>query len=64
MKRKKELYEEFKVLEKELKELALLLKYEDSIPSEDEIHGWAIRMNSCITAMEQLKEEGLEFFKS
>jgi hypothetical protein len=64
MKRKKQLYEELKAAERELKELTLLVKYEDNIPTEDEIHGWAIRMNACVAKLQLLEKEVLEFYKN
>ena len=62
MKRKKQLYEEIRTIEHELKELSEIVKYDDIVPSEDEIHGWAIRMNSCITVLQELRDEVLEFY--
>ena len=62
VKRKKELYEEIKAIEHELKELNAIVKYDDSVPSEDEIHGWAIRMNACITMLEELRDQVIEFY--
>ena len=64
MKRKKELYDEIRVLEKELKELASILSNETVIPSQDEIHGWAINMDHCITRLKILREEVLEFYSN
>jgi hypothetical protein len=64
MKRKKQLYEEMKALEHEFKELNSIVRYEDATPTEDEIHGWAIRMNAYIQALEELKKEVLEFYTS
>lgn len=64
MKRKKELYEEMRIVEKELKELALIVHDEIFIPSQDEIHGWAIQMDNCINRLEVLKEEVLEFYSN
>ncbi|MDP4143781.1 MAG: hypothetical protein Q8936_04765 [Bacillota bacterium] len=64
MKRKKELLQEIKMLEKELKSLASIVSDESVIPTEDEIHGWSIRMNACISRLEILKEEILEFYRS
>ena len=62
MKRKKELHEEFKMLEKELKALSEIVQNDATVPNEDEIHGWAIQMDQLILDMERLKEEAMEFF--
>ncbi|MDP4091170.1 MAG: hypothetical protein Q8930_18140 [Bacillota bacterium] len=64
MQRKKQLYEKMIQLEHELKDLTTIVKYEDSTATEDEIHGWVIRMNSLVTRLEHLKEEVLEFYTS
>lgn len=64
MQRKKQLYEKMKQLEHELKELSSIVKYEDNIATEDEVHGWAIRMNLLISSLEQLRKEVLEFHTS
>jgi len=64
MKRKKELYDEIRVVEKELKQLALIVLDETSIPSQDEIHGWAIQMDHCINRLKVLREEILEFYSN
>lgn len=64
MKRKKELYEEMKKIQRELKSLNSIVEDENYLPSEDEIHGWAIRMNACITSLEKVKDEVLEFYTS
>lgn len=64
MKRKKELYEEIRVVEKELKELASIVNNETFIPSQDEIHGWAIQMDYCINRLKVLREEVLEFYSN
>jgi len=64
MKRKKELYEEMKIVEKELKELSLIVQDKIFIPSQDEIHGWAIQMEHCINRLEVLKQEVLEFYSN
>ena len=61
MKRKKELYDEIRIVEKELKQLACIVDNETFIPSQDEIHGWAIQMDNCISRLEIIKEEVLEF---
>ena len=64
MKRKKQLFDEIKVVEKELKELSSIIDNETFIPSQDEIHGWAIQMDNCINRLEILKEEVLEFYSN
>ena len=64
MKRKKQLYEEIKIIEKELKALSSLLYDEGNVPTEDEIHGWAIQMDLCTNNLKKLKEETLEFFSN
>ena len=64
MKRKKELYDEIRVLEKELKELASIVSNGTDIPSQDQIHGWAIKMEHCITRLKILREEVLEFYSN
>ncbi len=64
MKRKKQLYEELKAAEHELKSLVSFVKGDETIHSEDEIHSWAIEMNALISNLETLKEEVLEFYRS
>ena len=64
MKRKNQLYEEMKIIEKELKALSSLLHDEGSVPTEDEIHGWAIQMDICTNNLKSLKEDTLEFFRN
>lgn len=64
MKRKKQLYEEMKHLENEFKELTLIMKENDYIPSEDEIHGWAIKMDVYINNLEMIKKEILDFYRN
>lgn len=64
MQRKKELYENMKQLEHELKDLTTIVKYNDKAATEDEIHGWAMRMGTLINNLEQLKKEVLEFYTS
>lgn len=64
MKGKKELYEEIKRLEREMKSIHSIVEDETYIPSEDEIHGWAIKMTSYITALERIKKEVVEFYTS
>jgi len=64
MKRKKELYEEIRVVAKELKELSSIVQDEMFIPSQDEIHGWAIQMDNCTNRLKVLKEEVLEFYSN
>lgn len=53
-----------KKLQQELKDLDTIVKYEDNSPTEDEIHGWVIRMNNLVKGLEVLKEEVLQFYKN
>ena len=62
MKGKKELYEEIRKLERELKSIHSIVEDQAYIPSEDEIHGWAIKMTSYITALERIKKDVVEFY--
>ncbi len=64
MLRKIQLYENMVQLDHELKDLASIVKYEDSVATEDEIHGWVIRMNALINNLEQVKNDVLEFHTS
>lgn len=64
MKRKKELFEELKRLEHELKSLHSIVEDEEYTPSEDEIHGWVIRVNSYISTLEKTKNEVIEFYRN
>lgn len=64
MKRKKQLYEAMKHLENEFKELTLIAKDDDYIPSEDEIHGWAIKMDVYMNKVEEIKNEVLDFYRN
>ncbi|MDT8718043.1 hypothetical protein IAI10_15360 [Clostridium sp. 19966] len=64
MQRKKELYEKMKQLERELKGLTEIVKYDDTIASEDEIHGWSMRMDGLINSLEQVRKDILEFHRN
>jgi hypothetical protein len=62
MKRKKELYDEIKKLEHKLKSIHSIVEDEGYIPSEDEIHGWVISMNSYIAELQNIKKEVVDFY--
>ena len=64
MKRKNELMDEIKILEKEIKGLSDIIKDDKYVPSEDEIHGWAIRSNLAIENLTEFSENVLEFYRN
>lgn len=64
MKRKKQLYEDIKAIQKELKALSSVVYDEGNVPTEDEIHAWAIQIDMCTNSLIKLKEETLEFFRN
>lgn len=64
MKRKKEIYEELKKAERDLRELANIVQSDENIPSEDEIHGWVISMNGYISNLEKIKLEVIDFYSN
>lgn len=64
MKRKNELMDEIKILEKEIKSLSDIIKDENHVPSQDEIHGWAIRSNIAIEKLTEFRDNVLEFCRN
>jgi hypothetical protein len=64
MKRKNQLMDEIKNLEKEIKSLSDIIKDDSHVPSEDEIHGWAIRSSIAIENLTTLRDNVLEFYRN
>ncbi|HEY5560866.1 MAG TPA: hypothetical protein VIK72_03760 [Clostridiaceae bacterium] len=64
MKRKKELYDEIKLVEKEIKFLSKFVQEEEYLPTEDELHSWVIKMDVCIKKLEEVKEQVVDFYRN
>ena len=64
MKRKNQLMNEIKNLEKEIKSLSDIIIDDSYVPSEDEIHGWAIRSSVAIENLTNLRDNVLEFYRN
>jgi len=64
MKRKKELYDEIRLIEKEIKLLSTFVQEENYLPTVDELHSWVIKMDLCIKELEEVKKQVVDFYRN